>query len=153
MSFIQHTPRYRIDDPIAKKKTQFPLRSVGRIITVSFEGSALYLSNSTAEPLAVPLNQLATYRSREDQFRKARLFFFFSASCKRSSKKTKLHLERAPRSQSTGTQRDSSVVAVCRPMGPDRNAIAMQANPSAPFVHPLSLARPPVPGNDNHYGE
>jgi len=27
-------------------------------------------------------------------------------------------------------------------MGPDRNAIAMQANPSAPFVHPLSLALP-----------
>jgi len=27
-------------------------------------------------------------------------------------------------------------------MGPDRNAIAMQANPSASFVHPLSLALP-----------
>ena len=70
-------------------------------------------------------------------------------AAKRNSRRRN-YISNGLRSQSTGTE-TRPVVAVCRPMGPDRNAIAMQANPSAPFVHPL--ARPPVPGNDNHYGE
>lgn len=80
-------------------------------------------------------------RGWPDRFRKP----FFTEAGKEIGKRGEITF--GPRGlKSPGVYRDredSAVVAVCRPMGPDRNAIAMQANPSAPFVHPLArlLAR------------